>query len=78
MGNRNNLDSRIKELMREGPLVALYLNVGIIVLQETTAKMGDEELRAMFGGLIHPDKLRENIRVIYNRLNDLPDDHQPE
>ncbi len=78
MDGRDNLDTRIKDLMREGPLVALYLKVGIIVLQETTAKMGNDELRAMFGGLIHPDKLRGNIQVVYNRLNDFPDDHQPE
>jgi hypothetical protein len=78
MGNRNNLDTRIKDLMREGPLVALYFKVGIDVLQATTSQMSDEELFEMFGSLLSTDRLRGNIRVIYNRLNDLPDDHQPQ
>jgi hypothetical protein len=73
-----DLDSRIKDFMREGPLAALYLKIGIDVLQEVTSKMSDEELYVMFGSLLPVERLRGNIREAYNRLNDFPDDHQPE
>ncbi len=78
MDGKKNLDTRIKDLMREGPLVALYLKVGIDVLQTMTSELSDKELFEMFGSLLSPERLRGNIRVICNRLNDLPDDHKPE
>ena len=78
MDNRKNLDTRIRDLMQEGPLVALYLKVGIDILQEQTTKMNNEELFAMFGSLLSTERLRGNIRFLYNRLNDLPEEYQSE
>lgn len=78
MSKHKNLDTQIKELMREGPLVSLYLKVGIDVLQEQTTQMSDDDLYTMFGSLLSVERLRGNIRVLYNRLNDLPDDYLPQ
>ncbi len=78
MSNRKNLYTSVNDLMQEGPMVAIYLKVGIDVLQEQTEKMSDEDLYAMFGSFLPTGRLRGNIRFLYNRLNDLPDDYQPE
>jgi hypothetical protein len=40
--------------------------------------MTDEEVYTMFGSLLAPQRIRGNVRVISNRLNDLPNDHLPE
>ncbi len=78
MDSCKTLYTCVKDLMQEGPMVAIYLKVGINVLQELAVKMSDEELYAMFGSFLPTERLRGNIRFLYNRLNDLPDDHQPE
>ena len=72
------LDIRVKEVLGEGALVSLYLWMGIEVLQERISDMDDEAVWKMFGGVMKPGKIRGNIRVIHNRLNNLPDDYQPE
>ena len=41
---RPSMDDRIKALLKEGPLVALYFNVAVSVLKEHISSMTDEEL----------------------------------
>jgi hypothetical protein len=66
-----NLDERIKDLLKEGPLVALYFDTGITVLKEKIDGMSDEEISKMFENLLHPEMVRNNIRHIYNKMNNL-------
>ena len=71
-----NLDSRIKNLLKEGPLTSLYFVQAMEYFQKHIAEKTDEELRAMFCYLFAPGVIRANARFIHNRLNNLPDDHQ--
>jgi hypothetical protein len=64
-----NMDEQIKDLLAEGPLVALYFSVGITVLKEQIDGMTDEEISAMFGKLLHPQRVRDNVEYVYNGLN---------
>ncbi|MDR1119429.1 MAG: hypothetical protein LBM08_00750 [Dysgonamonadaceae bacterium] len=68
MKQYKNLDSVIKDLMAEGPLVSLYLFAGIEALKEKIDKMSNEEIVKMFTQLLHPDRVRGNINTIYERL----------
>lgn len=65
---RPSMDDRIKALLKEGPLVALYFNVAVSVLKEHISSMTDEELGKMFENLLHPERIRGNIEDMYNKL----------
>lgn len=43
------MDDRIKSLLCEGPFVALYFNVGIMVLKEHISNMSDELIIHQYG-----------------------------
>jgi hypothetical protein len=67
----DNLDNRIKDLLLEGPLVALYFVTGINMLKERIDSMTDEEIVKMFSKLLHPQRVRENVEHLYIKLNRL-------
>ncbi len=71
---RPSMDDRIKALLKEGPLVALYFNVAVSVLKEHISSMTDEELGKMFENLLHPERIRGNIEDMYNKLNNIKDE----
>ena len=66
---RSSMDDRIKALLSEGPLVALYFNVAVTVLKDHIGNITDEELGKMFENLLHPQRIRGNVEDIYNKLN---------
>jgi hypothetical protein len=66
-----NLDERIKDLLKEGPLVALYFDTGIAALKEKIDEMSDEEVSKIFENLLNPERVRNNVEYIYNKLNNL-------
>lgn len=76
---RPSMDDRIKMLLSEGPLVALYFNVAVTVFKDCIGNMTDEELGKMFENLLHPQRIRRNIKDMYNKLNNIRDesDSQP-
>ncbi|NDV80775.1 hypothetical protein [Bacteroides sp. 51] len=67
--DKYSLDDRIKHLLAEGPLVALYFLIGINILKDTIDNMKDEELTSMFEGLMHPERVRKNIEHLYDKMN---------
>jgi hypothetical protein len=69
MEKRENADIKIKNLLNEGPLVALYFTIGINFLKEKIDEMSDEEITEMFTKLMHPDRVRNNVNYIYKALN---------
>ena len=71
---RPSMDDRIKALLKEGPLVALYFNVAVSVLKEQIRSRTDEELGNMFENLLHPERCRGNIEDKYNNLNNIKDE----
>jgi hypothetical protein len=71
MRKQENMDSRIKSLLSEGPLVALYFVTGINVLKEQVDAMSDEEITAMFSKFLHLDRVRNSLEYLYRALNAL-------
>ena len=69
MAQFRSLDTRIKDLMKEGSLVALYFSTGITFLHEKIESMSDEEISEMFSGLLHPERVRKNIKYLFDELN---------
>ena len=69
MAKQKNLNDRIKDLMKEGPLVALYFVAGISVLNEQIEKMDDKEVAEMFSSFFHPDTVRANVKYLHEELN---------
>lgn len=69
-----SMDERIKNLLKEGPLVALYLSVAISYFKEQIEQMSDEEIKAMFDNLLSPTLVRDSITRIYNRMNLIDDE----
>jgi hypothetical protein len=65
----DNMDARIKDLLAEGPLVALYFTMGISVLKEQIETMKDEEIIQMFSSFLHPQMVRNNVKYLFNQLN---------
>lgn len=63
------MDERIKDVLNEGPLVALYLVTGVNILKEKIDSMSDEEIGKMFEHLLRPSRVRDNINTLYQRLN---------
>ncbi len=61
MDNRKTLYTRVNDLMQVGQMVAIYLKVGIDVLQELADKMNNEEHFVMFGSILPTERLRGNI-----------------
>lgn len=71
MAKRKTIDDRILELFKEGPLVGFYFNVAVSVLKDHISNMSDEDLAKMFGFLLNPQRIRDNVGEMYNRLNDI-------
>ena len=69
MAKRKSLDSRITELLKEGPLVALYFVAGISVLKEQIEKMSDKEVAELFSSFFHPDTVRKNVKYLFEEIN---------
>jgi hypothetical protein len=67
----DNLDTRIQDLLAEGPLVALYFTTGIGVLKELIDAISDEDIVKMFSTLLHPQRVRNNVEHLYKKLNRL-------
>lgn len=74
MAKRKTIDDRILELLKEGPLVGFYFNVAISLLKDHISNMSDEDLAKMFGFLLNPQRIRNNIGEMYNRLNDIKEE----
>lgn len=66
---RPSMDDRIKNLLKEGPLVALYFSVAISSFKKQIERMSDEEIQAMFENLLSPTLVRNSVTHIYNRMN---------
>lgn len=71
---RPSMDDRIKNLLKEGPLVALYFSVAITYFKKQIEQMSDEEIQAMFDNLLSPTLVRNSVKHIYNRMNLLDDE----
>lgn len=63
------VQSVIKNLLNEGPLVGFYFVLAINFFKESIDKMTDEELKEYGAGLIHPDRIRQNVSTMHYRLN---------
>jgi hypothetical protein len=63
------IDDIIKDLLKEGPLVALYFLTGINLLKESIEEMTSEEIKDMFSGLLHPDQVRKNVEHLFEKMN---------
>ena len=63
------VQSVIEDLLAEGPLVGLYFVVGINILHEQVSSMTNEEITEMFSGLINPNRIRQNVNTIHDRVN---------
>ena len=74
MAKRKTIDDRIFELLKEGPLVGFYFNVAVSVLKDHISNMSDEDLAKMFGFLLNPQRIRNNVGEMYNRLNDISEE----
>lgn len=74
MAKRKTIDDRILELLKEGPLVGFYFNVAVSVLKDHISNMSDEDLAKMFGFLLNPQRIRNNVGEMYNRLNDISEE----
>lgn len=74
MAKRKTIDDRILELLKEGPLVGFYFNVAVSVLKDHISNMSDEDLAKMFGFLLNPQRIRDNVGEMYNRLNDISEE----
>lgn len=74
MAKRKTIDDRILELLKEGPLVSFYFNVAVSVLKDHISNMSDEDLAKMFGFLLNPQRIRNNVGEMYNRLNDISEE----
>lgn len=66
---KQSLDDIIKDLLKEGPLVALYFLTGINLLKESIGEMTNEEIKDMFSGLLHPDRVRKNVDHLFEKIN---------
>lgn len=64
-----SMDERIKNLLKEGPLVALYFSVAITSFKDQIERMSDEEIKAIFDNLLSPTLVRNSVTHIYNRMN---------
>lgn len=69
-----SMDERIKNLLKEGPLVALYFSAAISSFKEQIERMSDEEIKAMFDNLLSPTLVKDSITHIYNRMNLIDDE----
>ena len=67
------MDERIKNLLQEGPLVALYFSMAISQFKEQIEQMSDYEIKTMVENLLHPDTVRSCVNHIYNRLHLIDD-----
>lgn len=76
MAKRTTIDDRIQELLKEGPLVGFYFNVAVSVLKDHISNISDEELAEMFAFLINPQRIRNNVEEMYNRLNNIRYDNK--
>lgn len=70
---RENFEDIIKDIFKEGPLVSLYFVTGINMLKEEIDKLSDKEIKEMFSGLLHPQRVRSNITHIHNKINRIKD-----
>lgn len=77
MIKRKTIDDRILELLKEGPLAGFYFNVAVSVLKDHISKMSDEELAKMFENLLNPQRIRNNVEEMYNRLNGVREEPNP-
>ena len=68
---KKSLQQEIKNIIDEGWVGALYFTTALNMLKERMELMPDDAIRAMFGGLIHPDTVREHIEHIHTRLNNI-------
>lgn len=64
-----SMDERVKNLLKEGPLVALYFSVAITSFKDQIERMSDEEIKAIFDNLLSPTLVRNSVTHIYNRMN---------
>ncbi len=70
MGKKLTIDKRIKQIVDSNWIVPIYFLAGIKLLYEKSKSMSDEELRSLFGGLVHPTVAKGHIEEIYERLKD--------
>ncbi len=69
MAKRTTMDDRIKNLLKEGPLVGLYFSTAIILFKEKLDTMTDQEITEMFENLLNAQRVRDNVEDMYNKLN---------
>lgn len=71
---RPSMDQRIKSVLDEGPLAALFFSAAIDTFKDVIEQLKDEQIAKMFCNLIHPNTVRNCVKHIYNRLNLIDDE----
>lgn len=62
-------DKLIREAMKESPVVALYLSIGINVLRQVVDQQTDDFIYNVFGRLFPVATIRQWVRHLDEQLN---------
>ena len=68
MANKDNLDKRITNLLKEGPMVAAYIVLAVEVLDQVLDQQSDEDVYNIMMKLEHPTKIRKAVKRIKSSL----------
>jgi len=68
MASKDNLDKRITNLLKEGPMVAAYIVLAIEVLDQVLDQQSDEFVYNLMAKLEHPTKTRKAVKRIRESL----------
>lgn len=77
MTKEMTIDKRIKEILKWGPMAALYFSVAIDVLKQVIVQKSDREVYEMFGGLISAVTVRHCVDSIDRALHPTNSDNTP-
>lgn len=68
-----DLDSRIKRLLKDGPMVSLYFETAMLHYGRYISGLSDDGIREIFGCLFSQAQVRAAVGNICNRLDETPD-----
>ena len=75
MTEHTTLDQRIRNVLAQGPMAALYFSIAISVLKQIIAQKNDREVYSMFGGLISAATVRHCVDTIDRALHPVNSDN---
>ena len=68
MANKNTINKRIIDIMKENWLSPLFFAAGIDVLKQKIDLLSDSDIYELFGGLMSPDFVRKELERIQTSL----------